>query len=219
MKQLKIIVAMILLGVLLMACASDDESSNKVFTAEESIEKFFEAVNSNNYDFVMNHAYEGQSDSLRAGMEELKQQLDVMQVEMQVENIVGEVEVDDYKLFIILSKLVDKDDNTLNYFTFQIPFMDVNGQNQFVWDFNLLPETIRQQESVLLSQMQQLQQDQEVLELLNWADEQNRIHQEAFNMHQRAHQEAINQHQQMMQQQMMQQQQLDQMMTPPPAGF
>ena len=202
-----------------MACASDDESSNKVFTAEESIEKFFEAVNSNNYDFVMNHAYEGQSDSLRAGMDELKQQLDVLQVDMKVEDIVGEVEVDDYKLFIILSKLVDKDDNTLNYFTFQIPFMDVNGQNQFVWDFNLLPETIRQQESVLLSQMQQLQQDQEVLELLNWADEQNRIHQEAFNMHQRAHQEAINQHQQMMQQQMMQQQQLNQMMTPPPAGF
>ena len=199
---------------------SKEEKSNelvkKKMTEEELVYQFFEAINTNNEEQIFANAYDGQTDAIKAGINQIKQGLESLELTTEVEEIVGKATVDNYSLFLVVNRLLDKEGNVLSYQQSKIPLMSVDGKHQYVWDATLLPEQILQQETELQEQITNLlQNDEKVRETLLWLEEQNRIHQEAFNLHLQAHQQAVDQHNQMVNQQMVDQknQMINQQMT------
>ncbi|MRH41102.1 hypothetical protein GH741_00250 [Aquibacillus halophilus] len=205
------------------AALKDKKETEAPMTQEELAANYFEVINTDDVQAIYDSAYEGQTESLKVGIEQMQNELDATQLEIKLEKVIDKIEIEDYTLLLLITKVVDQEGNILNYSTGQMPFMKVDGEYQYAWDFSLLPDRISQQRDVVNQKLNQLlESDGEVKQTLQWLDEQNQMHQEAFNMHLQAHQQAIDQNNQMMQQQQLQQQmQQQQMMTPPPApvGF
>ncbi|WP_102026219.1 hypothetical protein [Salirhabdus sp. Marseille-P4669] len=208
--------------------AKEDSQKNLSKLSEEELAThFFNVITTGDVEGIYENAYEGQLDSLKNGINQIEQQLNSAELSMEVEEVLGKVTLEEYTLVVLLNKIMDKEGNILNYTTGQIGLMNVDGQSQYVWDFTTVPDHIVAQEAQVVEQLNALMEnDQKVMERIQWAEEQNRLHQEAFNLHIQAQQQAVdqqnqvNQQQQQQQQQMQQQQQQmqQQMMTPPP-GF
>lgn len=185
---------------------------------EELLDYFLLAVNEGDVDIITANVYEGQEESITEGIYELNAELQALEIMMEVEKVFGEISLEEYSLVLLINRIVDNDGNVLNYTIGQIPFMNVDGGYQYAWDFAILPEHISSQEAYVNEQLLNLiNNDQHVQESLEWMNQQNQIHQAAFDQHMQAHQEALRQHQdavnqqnQMTQQQQQQQQQMQQ---------
>lgn len=154
------------------------------YTDEEMVYFFFDAIKNGEEETIYDNAFEGQQAILESAIDQLKIQMESTDISIEVEKIIGKVTVENYSLMLLINKLIDKDGNTINYITAQIPLLDVDGQYQYAWDIKKLPDEIAKHDEEVQKQVQDLlEKNEKVQETIKWMNDQNFALKDAYNEH------------------------------------